>query len=92
VPPKHAVMARVTWQEYTITIPFRVKGMGKFASGVTLPISFNGVYEGIASSKVYVRKSPPFKEGEENRALEMLSDSPGEPLEMLADSPGMPLP
>jgi hypothetical protein len=76
VPPNSAVMGQVTWQENSITIPFKVKGTGKFASGVEVPISFYGVYEGTASSHIN-GKWVPYKKGAENSALEMLSDSPG---------------
>jgi hypothetical protein len=74
-----AVMGQVTWQENSITVPFTVKGVGKFASGGELPITFHGVYEGTASSHLN-GKWIPYRKGGENSARAMLEESPGEPL------------
>ena len=84
VPPKSAIMGQVTWQDNSITVPFKVKGTGKFASGVTVPISFYGVYEGTASSHLN-GKWVPYEKGGGNQARAMLEESPGMPPEMLSD-------
>jgi hypothetical protein len=76
VPPRKAVMGTVEWLESSVRVPFRVKGMGTFASGVTTPISFNGVYEGIASWKVKSHWLE-FEPGKEDQARAMLAEGGG---------------
>ena len=66
VPAHSATIGQVTWQDNSITVPFTVKGVGKFASGVEVPISFHGVYEGTASSHLN-GKWIPYKKGERTR-------------------------
>lgn len=75
VQPEKGVTGMVIWKESTITLPFRVKGMGTFASGKKAPISFNGMYEGLASHDV-VTKWIPFTEKEEHSARAMLLAAP----------------
>ena len=79
VPPGKTIMGQVTWQESALTVPFRVKGMGTFASGKTAPISFNGVYDGIASWDVQVKYIEVGK-GEEHQTQAILSAMPGTPV------------
>ena len=81
VPPKSSVMAFMTWQESSIRIPFKVTGVGTFASGKTAQISFDGVYDGIACWDLHPHWGP-YKKGEENQARAM----------MLEEDPGTPLP
>lgn len=75
VQPGKGVIGQVTWSESTITLPFRVKGMGTFASGTKVPVSVNGVYEGIASHDVHT-KWIPYTENEADSARAMLSAAP----------------
>jgi hypothetical protein len=75
VPPGKGVIGKVTWSESTITLPFRLKGTGTFASGKKAPISVNGMYEGIASHDVTTRWIP-YKEHEEHSARAMLLAAP----------------
>ncbi len=75
VQPGKGVIGQVTWSESTITLPFRVKGMGTFASGTKVPVSVNGVYEGIASHDVHT-KWIPYTENEEHSARAMLMAAP----------------
>jgi hypothetical protein len=73
VTPGKAIMGQVTWRESSLTVPFRVKGIGTFASGVKVPISFNGMYEGIASWDVVVSWTDVNRGGEAN-ARTMLAE------------------
>lgn len=75
VPPGKGVIGQVTWSESTITVPFRLKGMGAFASGKKAPISLNGMYEGIATTDV-TTKWIPYTEKEEASARAMLMAAP----------------
>jgi hypothetical protein len=75
VPPGKGVIGKVTWTTSTITVPFRLKGMGSFASGKKAPISLTGVYEGIATHDIYT-KWIPYTEHEEHSARAMLMAAP----------------
>jgi hypothetical protein len=75
VPPGKGVIGRLTWSESTITLPFRLKGMGTFASGHKWPISINGIYEGVATHDLHA-KWMPYTEHEEHSARAMLMAAP----------------
>jgi hypothetical protein len=49
VQPKESVVGNMTWSESSISVPYRLKGMGTFKSGNRLPVSVRGIYEGIVS-------------------------------------------
>jgi hypothetical protein len=75
VPPGKGVIGKCTWSESTLTVPFRMKGMGTFASGRKAPVSINGTYEGVATHDVYT-KWMPYSENEKDSALAVLSAAP----------------
>lgn len=75
VPPGKGVIGKLTWSESTITLPFRLKGMGNFASGKKAPISVTGIYEGVATHDLHA-KWMPFTEHEEHSARAMLMAAP----------------
>jgi hypothetical protein len=75
VPPGKGVIGQVTWSESTITLPFRLKGMGTFNSGIKAPISLNGMYEGIATTDV-ITTWIPYTEKEEASARATLLAAP----------------
>jgi hypothetical protein len=75
VPPGKGVIGQVTWSDSTITLPFRLKGMGTFKSGIRAPISLNGMYEGIATTDVTTTWIP-YTEKEEASARAMLMAAP----------------
>ena len=52
VPARKAIMGEVTWRESSLIVPFTMRGIGTFASGAKASISFDGVYDGVASWNV----------------------------------------
>ncbi|MGH6795698.1 MAG: ETX/MTX2 family pore-forming toxin [Methylocella sp.] len=45
-------IGKVIWNESTIAVPYRMKGMATFASGKKAPVSVNGMYEGIVTHDI----------------------------------------
>jgi hypothetical protein len=79
VPARKAIMGEVTWRESSLIVPFTMRGIGTFASGAKASISFDGVYDGVASWNVR-SKWVQVESGGEANARAMLAEMPGTPV------------